>query len=117
VTNWGSGNPRREFLHVDDMADACLYLMEHYDGPQQVNVGTGSDLTIRELAAKVSAAVGFTGSTVWDPTKPDGTPQKLLSVARLRDTGWTATIGLDEGLRRTVEWYRRHRAEVRGADG
>lgn len=117
VVNWGTGSPRREFLHVDDLADACLHLLEHYDGPLQVNVGTGTDLTIKELAAKVADAVGFTGETRWDASKPDGTPQKLLSVRLLRETGWSATIGLEQGLRRTVDWYRRHRADVRGANG
>ena len=83
VTNWGSGAPRREFLHVDDMAEACLHLMEHYDGPQQVNVGTGRDATIKEIAALVAEAVGFEGETRWDTSKPDGTPQKLLDVSKL----------------------------------
>ena len=114
VTNWGTGNPRRELLHVDDMADACLHLMEHYDGPQQVNVGTGSDLTIREIAAMVAEAVGYTGETEWDTTKPDGTPQKLLDVSSMRDAGWSASIGLREGLSSTVDWYRHHRVELRG---
>jgi GDP-L-fucose synthase len=115
VTNWGTGAARREFLHVDELADACLHLLEHYDGPLQVNVGTGTDLTIRDLAAKVAGAVGYTGATLWDHSKPDGTPQKLLSVDRLSATGWAAAIGLDEGIRQTVDWYRRHRTEVRGA--
>lgn len=115
VTNWGTGDPRREFLHVDDLADACLYLLEHYDGPLQVNVGTGTDVTVRELAMKVADAVGFAGVTRWDISKPDGTPQKLLSTRMLRDLGWTSAIGLDEGLRRTVDWYRNQRGKVRGA--
>jgi GDP-L-fucose synthase len=106
VTNWGSGSPRREFLHVDDMADACLHLFEHYDGPQQVNVGSGTDVTIRELADTVAQAVGYTGETNWDTTKPDGTPQKLLDVSRLAELGWTAKIGLREGIADTVKWYR-----------
>lgn len=116
VVNWGTGSPRREFLHVDDLADACLHLLEHYDGPLQVNVGTGTDVTIKDLAAKVAAAVGFSGTTRWDASKPEGTPQKLLSVRMLHETGWSATIGLEEGLRGTVDWYRRHRAGVRGAN-
>lgn len=106
VTNWGSGSPRREFLHVDDMADACLHLLEHYDGPQQVNIGSGTDVTIRELAEMVAHAVGYTGETTWDTTKPDGTPQKLLDVSRLAELGWTAKIGLQEGIAGTVQWYR-----------
>lgn len=117
VVNWGTGSPRREFLHVDDLADACLHLLEHYDGPLQVNVGTGTDVTISELAAKVAAAVGFTGTTEWDTSKPDGTPQKLLSVELLRSTGWAASIGLDKGIADTVAWYRTHRTHVRGTNG
>ena len=114
VTNWGTGSPRREFLHVDDMASACLHLLEHYDGPEQVNVGTGSDVTIKELARIVASAVGYEGSMEWDSSKPDGTPQKLLDVSKLADAGWTAAIGLDEGVRNTVDWYRTHRASLRG---
>jgi GDP-L-fucose synthase len=106
VTNWGSGSPRREFLHADDMADACFHLLEHYDGPQQVNVGSGTDVTIRELSETVAEAVGYTGETNWDTTKPDGTPQKLLDVSRLAELGWTAKIGLREGIVGTVKWYR-----------
>lgn len=115
VTNWGSGSPRREFLHVDDMASACLYLMEHYDGPQQVNVGTGKDATIREIAELVAEVVGYEGETTWDTSKPDGTPQKLLDVSKLRDLGWEARIGLRDGLASTVKWYREHTADLREA--
>jgi GDP-L-fucose synthase len=114
VTNWGTGSPRREFLHVDDMASACLHLLDHYDGPEQVNVGTGSDVTIREIAETIAKVVGFEGETEWDTSKPDGTPQKLLDVSRLADAGWTAQISLEEGLRSTVEWYREHSHSVRG---
>jgi GDP-L-fucose synthase len=114
VTNWGTGTPRRELLHVDDMAAACLHLLEHYDGPQQVNVGTGEDLTIREIAALVADVVGYLGETAWDDSKPDGMPQKLLDVSTLRDAGWTASIGLRYGLSSTVEWYRHHRGDLRG---
>jgi GDP-L-fucose synthase len=106
VTNWGTGSPRREFLHVDDMAAACLHLLESYDGPAQVNVGSGTDVTIRELAAMVAQAVGFTGSIEWDATRPDGTPRKLLDVSKLSQSGWSASIGLEEGIRNTVAWYR-----------
>jgi GDP-L-fucose synthase len=113
VTNWGTGSPRREFLHVDDMADACLHLLEHYDGPQQVNVGSGTDVTIKALAELVADAVGYEGETHWDATKPDGTPQKLLDVSYLAQLGWTAQIGLDEGIANTVEWYRNTGKEVR----
>jgi GDP-L-fucose synthase len=113
VTNWGTGQPRREFLHVDDMADACLHLLEHYDGPEQVNIGTGKDATIAEIAALVAEATGFEGETRWDTSKPDGTPQKLLDVSRLAEAGWKARIGLREGLASTVEWYRDHVRELR----
>ncbi|MEW5808575.1 MAG: GDP-L-fucose synthase [Actinomycetota bacterium] len=113
VTNWGTGTPRREFLHADDMADACLHLLEHYDGPQQVNVGSGSDVTIKEIADTIAAVVGYSGETHWDTSKPDGTPQKLLDVSKLAEAGWTAKIGLREGLERTVAWYRDHVKDIR----
>lgn len=113
VTNWGTGTPRREFLHSDDMADAVLHLMEHYDGPEQVNVGTGSDVTIAEIAETIASVVGFDGATEWDTSKPDGTPQKLLDVSKLADAGWTSRISLAEGLDRTVAWYRDHVGAVR----
>ncbi|WP_375400966.1 GDP-L-fucose synthase family protein [uncultured Amnibacterium sp.] len=113
VTNWGTGSPRREFLHVDDMADACLHLLEHYDGPAQVNVGTGSDVTIREIAETIAEVVGFTGTTEWDTSKPDGTPQKLLDVSKLSAAGWTAKIDLRNGLESTTAWYRGHTADLR----
>ncbi|WP_258724169.1 GDP-L-fucose synthase family protein [Cellulomonas sp. NS3] len=106
VTNWGSGAPRREFLHVDDMASAVLHLLDHYDGAAQVNVGTGEDLTIKELAAIVAETVGYRGEIAWDRSKPDGTLRKLLDVSVLRETGWAPTIGLREGIASTVEWYR-----------
>jgi GDP-L-fucose synthase len=114
VTNWGTGTPRREFLHADDMADACFHLLEHYDGPEQVNVGSGTDVTIREIAETVASVVGYTGATEWDSTKPDGTPQKLLDVSKLAEAGWTAKISLEEGLERTVAWYRDHIGALRG---
>lgn len=113
VENWGSGTPRREFLHVDDMAEACLFLMENYDGPSQVNVGTGADVTIKEIAETIADVVGFEGETVWDTSKPDGTPQKLMDVSLLKEAGWTARIGLREGLASTVEWYRQNRERLR----
>lgn len=113
VTNWGTGSPRREFLHVDDMASACLHLLENYDGPSQVNVGTGSDVSIRELASIVADAVNFQGSIEWDSTKPDGTPRKLLDVSKLEEAGWKSSIGLEEGIRSTVEWYRENISSLR----
>ena len=113
VTNWGTGTPRREFLHVDDLADAVLHLLEHHDGPQQVNVGTGSDVTIADIAHTVATVTGYTGTTAWDTTKPDGTPQKLLDVSRLADAGWTARTSLEDGLRSTYEWYLEHIDQLR----
>ncbi|TDK95740.1 GDP-L-fucose synthase [Mycobacterium paragordonae] len=113
VTNWGTGTPQRELLHVDDLASACLYLLEHFDGPTQVNVGTGVDHAISEIAELVAEAVGYHGETRWDATKPDGTPRKLLDVSVLRDAGWRPTITLPEGIRSTVEWYRDNAAAVR----
>jgi len=113
VTNWGSGRPRREFLHVDDMAEACLHLLEHYDGPQQVNVGTGADVTISELAGMVADAVGYTGNIEWDVSKPDGTMRKLLDVSTLRASGWEPRVSLEEGIKSTVAWYRSHTGELR----
>lgn len=113
VTNWGTGTPRREFLHVDDMAAACLFLLERYDGAEQVNVGNGRDATIAEIAALVAEVVGFEGETQWDISKPDGTPQKLLDVSKLRGLGWEASIGLREGLASTLSWYREHVSELR----
>lgn len=113
VTNWGTGNPRREFMHVDDVAEACLHLLEHYDGPEHVNVGTGRDATIREIAALVADVVGYDGETEWDRSKPDGTPRKLLDVSKLEASGWKAKIALKEGLASTVEWYRRNAGHLR----
>lgn len=105
VEIWGSGAPRREFLYVDDLADAALFLMERFSGPGPVNVGTGEDLTIRELAELLGAVVGYTGDLSWDASKPDGTPRKLLDVSRLAALGWTAKVPLREGLERTLKWY------------
>jgi GDP-L-fucose synthase len=114
VTNWGSGTPLREFLHVDDMASACLFLLENYDGPEQVNVGVGLDVTIKELSQTVARAVGYEGSMEWDTTKPDGTPRKLMDVSKLTAAGWTAKIGLNEGIQQTVDWFRDNRESFRG---
>jgi GDP-L-fucose synthase len=105
VTVWGSGSPRREFLHVDDLAAACLHLMRTYEGSEIVNVGTGADLSIRELAAAIQRVVGHTGPLVWDPAKPDGTPRKLLNVDRLHGLGFRHAIALEDGLRQTYRWY------------
>jgi len=99
VTNWGSGNPRREFLHSDDLADACLFLLEHYDDPQHINVGTGVDHTIREIAEIVADATGYTGKTFWNTSRPDGTPQKLLSLQRITSLGWCSGVEFKLGVR------------------
>ncbi|MFF3037120.1 GDP-L-fucose synthase family protein [Arthrobacter citreus] len=115
VTNWGSGSPRREFMHVEDMARACLHLLENYDGPEHVNVGTGEDLSIRELAGLVADAVGYSGDVDWDTSKPDGTPQKLLDVSVLEATGFRPGISLAAGISSTVAWYRENIADVRMA--
>jgi GDP-L-fucose synthase len=106
VTVWGTGTPRREFLHVDDLAAACLHLLEHYDAPEPINVGTGIDVSIAELAALVARATGYEGEIEFDSTKPDGTPRKLLNVSKLHALGWRARIGLTEGLAATYAWYR-----------
>ncbi|WP_044506057.1 GDP-L-fucose synthase family protein [Gordonia sp. KTR9] len=106
VTNWGSGTPRRELLHADDMAEACLYLLEHHDDPRQVNIGTGVDHSIAEIAEIVADAVGYDGTVEWDTTKPDGTPRKLLDVSTIHELGWRPTIGLERGVAEVVDWYR-----------
>jgi GDP-L-fucose synthase len=106
VTNWGTGTPRRELLHVDDLASACMHLLEHFDGPNHINVGTGIDHSISEIADMVAEAVGYTGETRWDATRPDGTPRKVLDVSLLRQFGWVPRIGLRDGIETTVAWYR-----------
>ena len=105
VTMWGSGTPRREFLHVDDLAAACLFLLETYDGDVPLNVGCGTDVTIKELAETVAKAVQFEGSIEWDISKPDGTPQKLLDTSRINQLGWLPTISLEDGIRKTYSWF------------
>lgn len=109
VPVWGTGTPRREFLHVDDLASACRFLLENYDSPEIVNVGCGEDVTIRELVELVRAVVGYTGELAFDPTKPDGTPRKLLDVSRLNNLGWVPRIPLRAGIAQTYEWYCRER--------
>jgi len=106
LTVWGTGKPRREFLHVDDLASACLLLLEKYDSPEIINVGCGEDISIRELAELICDVVGFDGELAWDTTKPDGTPRKLLDVTRLRALGWKPAIPLRDGIARTYEWFR-----------
>jgi GDP-L-fucose synthase len=102
---WGSGKPRREFLHVDDLASACLLLLENYDSPEIINVGCGEDILIRELAELICDVVGFDGELVWDTTKPDGTPRKLLDVTKLKALGWKPSIPLRDGIAQTYEWF------------
>jgi GDP-L-fucose synthase len=101
VTAWGTGTPKREFLHVDELADACAFLLGLDQPPDWINIGTGTDVTIRELTETVAAVTGFTGRILWDPTKPDGTPRKLMDVSRLTALGWRARVGLREGVEKT----------------
>ena len=109
VTLWGTGTPRREFLHVDDLAAAVVFLLENVSAAEipdaLINIGTGKDQTIRELAELIQGVVGHTGPVEWDANKPDGTPQKQLDVSRMHELGWSARIGLEEGIRSTYEWY------------
>jgi GDP-L-fucose synthase len=102
---WGTGKPRREFLHADDLAAAGLWLLEKYDSPEIINIGCGEDVTIRELAELICDVVGFDGELVWDKTKPDGTPRKLLDVTRIRKLGWQPTVPLRKGIAQTYEWF------------
>lgn len=106
IVNWGSGQPMREFLYVDDLAEASLFLMENYDGPSQVNVGVGEDLTIKDLAQIIAEEVGYLGATEWDSSKPDGTPRKLLDVSMINELGWKAKTSLREGIRLAIADYR-----------
>jgi len=112
VMVWGTGTPRREFLHVDDLADACLFLMRHYDGEQHINVGSGEEVSIRTLAEKIQKLVAPTVQIRFDSTKPDGMPRKLLDVSRMKELGWQARIRLDEGLRSTYDWFRQNYKEA-----
>ena len=116
IVVWGSGNPRREFLHVDDLAAACLFLLQNYESPEVINVGTGLDLTIRELAELVCAVVGFKGELAWDSSKPDGTPRKLLDISKIKSLGWQPKIPLREGIARTYDWFRSRDADPEGRD-
>ena len=107
IVVWGSGQPRREFLHVDDLASACVFLLQNYDRPEIINVGTGTDLSIRELAELICDVVGFRGELGWDASQPDGTPRKLLDISKIRSLGWEPTIPLRDGIAQTYEWFRR----------
>ena len=110
---WGTGTPLREFLHADDVASACLLLMDRYAEASHINIGSGEELSIRELAQKVATTVGFTGSLEFDPAMPDGTPRKLMDVARIKSLGWSPRIGLDEGIRGVYAWYLQHGIDAR----
>lgn len=117
VVIWGTGTPRREFLHVDDLAEACLLLMEVYDDSEIINVGTGEDLTIAELAEMVSAVVGFQGALRYDTSKPDGTPRKLLDTSKIRALGWAPTITLQDGIEQSYRWYLDNFAKSKASAG
>jgi GDP-L-fucose synthase len=105
INLWGTGKPRREFLHVEDLAKAIVFCLDNYDADQQINIGTGIDLTVAELAEKIAKSTGFTGSINWDATRSDGTPQKVLDIQKITNLGWKPTINLDQGIKLTVEWY------------
>ena len=105
VQLWGTGKPRREFLHVDDLAKAIIVCLDNYDADQQINIGTGIDLTVAELAEKIAKSIGFSGSINWDVAREDGTPQKVLDIQKITNLGWKPTINLDQGIKLTVEWY------------
>lgn len=105
VQLWGTGTPKREFIHADDLANACVFLLEHYNGEAPINVGTGADLSILELSELIAKTIGFEGDVTWDTTKPDGTPRKLLDISRLRSLGWMPTIELPDGIAKTWSWY------------
>jgi GDP-L-fucose synthase len=109
VEIWGSGTPKREFLYVDDLAEACVHLMKHFSEPGPINVGTGEDISIANLAKLIMEIVSYEGELVFDPSKPDGTPRKLLDVSRINNSGWKATTSLEKGIAQTIEWYLHHR--------
>ena len=109
VTLWGSGSPKREFLHVDDLAKAILVCLEKYDSDQHINIGTGEDLSIKELAIKVARAASFEGEVIWDSSKPDGTPRKVLDVSKIMNLDWKPSITLDQGISETVQWYQENK--------
>jgi GDP-L-fucose synthase len=113
VVIWGTGRPEREFLHVDDLARAAVFLLDHYDSPDTINIGVGEDLSIRALAELVAETVGYEGRLVQDPTKPDGTPKKLLDISRIRELGWEPSIGLRDGLAQTYAWFLEHEGALR----
>jgi GDP-L-fucose synthase len=117
VTLWGTGSPRREFLHVDDLAQACLILLDTYDAPETINIGMGDDMPIKELAETVAAVIGYGGTLEWDASKPDGMPRKLLDTTRINALGWQPHISLADGVASTYDWYLEHEEEVLAQGG
>ncbi|MEO1744754.1 MAG: GDP-L-fucose synthase, partial [Cyanobacteria bacterium J06629_9] len=114
VEVWGSGTPLREFLYVDDLADGLLFLMNHYDNPNFINIGTGKEISIRELALTIKSVVGYEGELVFDTSKPDGTPRKLMDVSKLSALGWTAQTSLKAGIEKSYDWFQQHSSSLRG---
>ena len=112
VTLWGSGSPLREFLHVDDLAKAVVLCMDKYDDSKQINIGSGHEVSIKELADKISKAVGFSGEIIWDSSKPDGTMRKVLDSSKIANLGWKPIISLDDGIKNTLEWYQQRKLGV-----
>jgi GDP-L-fucose synthase len=115
IQMWGTGSAKREFLYVDDLAAACVYLMNNYNDPSIVNIGTGEDVSIKELAEKIKEIVGYEGKLTWDPSKPDGTPRKLLDVSKIHGLGWQHEISLDDGLKRTYSWFKENINNLRSS--
>jgi len=113
VSLWGTGLPRREFLHSRDLAEAVVFLMNNYDGDQHINVGSGKDLKISELASLIAKEAGFNGTIEWDTSKPDGTLKKLLDISRVKELGWSPKVSLEEGVRDTIQWFRENKSKVR----
>jgi GDP-L-fucose synthase len=117
VTLWGTGKPRREWLHVDDAAEACLLLLEKFSDPAPINIGVGEDLTIKELAEMVRETVGFEGEIIWDTSQPDGTPRKLLDVTRIRTLGWKPAVDLNRGIHEVYDWFLENSTYARPPSG
>lgn len=105
VTLWGTGSPFREFLYVDELADACLYLMKNYNSPEIINIGVGSDISIKDLAELIKRTIGFNGEIIWDSSKPDGTPRKLMDVSKINTLGWKSSLSLEDGIKNTYNWF------------
>jgi len=114
VALWGNGEVYREFLHVDDMADACVFLMNTYDKSEIINIGCGKDITIKALAELIKQTIGYKGKITWDTSKPNGTPRKVLDVSKLTDLGWKPSISLDKGIQNTYRWFEQHYEEIKG---